>query len=468
MGAAGIRALRMEISLGLIAVGAGALLVIALTGAATHGVVGQFAAVISALAAGAGGLRLARKDRRLTLRIEELRGWVNLVAGHSDMARREIMPDADAVDRVRLAILDMIGLRLDQQSTTYRRLEEVLNALPDGVAVVTQEGLISLVNTLGRPLFGDEASVIGKSVFETLSRESLSDAIARARKAGKPVAAELYTVWSDLLPATVAPIGEEGGALLRYPAAEAASVRGEHDLSLHDRPSPPTAVSPETPLASLPSLAVDTETTGLDPRQDRVISIGGVRLLGARLYRSWTINLLVNPGRTIPSRTIAVHGISNSMVAGAPLFAAVAEEVAAATDGLVMIGHHVSFDMQMLENELRTCGREWSPAYSLDIMLLYAGLFPEQKSLLLDDIAAALDVPVIGRHSALGDALTTAEIYSRLVPKLIERGIATLGAARSLQSEAALHLRRSTDRRTDRPIDRPVDRPVDRRGDGDP
>jgi len=336
---------------------------------------------------------------------------------------------------------------LEQQSTLYRRLEEVMNALPDGVAVVTQEGLISLVNTPGRPLFGDRDSVIGKSVFETLTRESLSEAIARAREAGRPVAADLYTVWSDRLAATVALIGEEGSALLRYPAAEAASAGGEHDLSLHDQPAAPTTVSPQTPLASLPALVIDTETTGLNPRQDRVISIGGVRLQGARLYRSWTMNLLVNPGRAIPSRTIAVHGISNSMVAGAPSFAAVAGEVIAATDGLIMIGHHVSFDIQMLRNELRTCGREWSPPYSLDVLLLYAGLFPERRSLLLEDIAAALDVAVIGRHSALGDALTTAEIYCRLVPRLIERDITTLGAAQSLQAETALRLRRSADRR---------------------
>lgn len=395
----------------------------------------------------AGGGILLWKDYTRTLRVEELRGWVNLVAGQSEMARRETVPGADAVDRVQLAILDMIGLRLDQQSTVFRRLEEVLNALPDGVAVITQEGLISLVNTLGRPLFGDEGSAIGKSVFETLSRESLSEAIARARAAGRPVPADLYTVWSDHLPATVALIGDEGSALLRYAAAEAASVGGEHDLSLHDRPSPPGTVAPDTPLADLPGLAIDTETTGLNPRQDRVISIGGVRLQGVRLYRSSTINLLVNPGRTIPSRTIAVHGISNSMVAGAPLFAAVAEELMAATDGLVMIGHHVAFDIQMLRNELRACGREWSPAYDLDVMLLYAGLFPAHGSLLLDDIAADLGVAVIGRHSALGDALTTAEIYCRLVPKLIEGGITTLGAAQALQAEAAVRLRRSAGRR---------------------
>ncbi len=411
--------------------------------AAPPGLAAHLVTACLAVLAGGGGLLLLRKGRQLELRVEALRGWVNLVAGQQDLARRDVAPDADAVDRVQLAIIDMIGLRTDQQSTVYRRLEEVLNALPDGIAVLTQEGLISLVNTAGRPLFGDAERVIGKSVFETLSRQSLGEAIHRARAAGRPVDTELFTIWSDSFPATVTVIGQEGSALLRYPAAEAATLRGEHDLSLHDRPPVPVTPGPGTALSELSALAVDTETTGLNPRIDRVISIGAIRLHGERLYRSSTLNLLVNPGRSIPNRTIAIHGISNSMVTGAPPFAAVAEQVAAAASGLALIGFHTDFDLRMLQGEMRRCGRDWSPGPSLDVMLLYAALFPEAKSLLLDDLAIAFDVPVIGRHSALGDALTTAEIYSRLVPILVGRGVATLAGAQALQAEAAKRLARA-------------------------
>lgn len=438
--------MRTEFGLGSIVLGVAGLIAMVLIDNAPVGLPADIAALLLAALACSGGIVLAWEIWKRELRVEALRGWVNLVAGRSEPARCEIQPEADAIDRVQLAIIDMIGMRLDQQSATYRRLEDVLNALPDGVAVVTQEGLISLVNGPGRPLFGTDKSVVGKSVFETLSRQSLSDAIERARNAGRPVAVEIYTVWSEAIPVTVALIGQEGSALLRYPAADVESLRGEHDLSLHDRPIPAGRVDAHTSLAELPALALDTETTGLSTKQDRVISIGGVRLHGGRLYRSATLNLLVNPGRAIPNRTIAVHGISNSMVAGAPSFSAVADEVETATKGLAMIGHHVAFDVQMLRNEMRQCGRDWSPTHCLDVMLLYAGLFPERGSLLLDDIAAALEVPVIGRHSALGDALTTAEIYARLVPVMIGRGISTFADAEALQSEAAKRLGRSRGR----------------------
>jgi DNA polymerase-3 subunit epsilon len=73
-------------------------------------------------------------------------------------------------------------------------------------------------------------------------------------------------------------------------------------------------------------------------------------------------------------------------------------------------------------------------------MLLYAGLFPDRRSLVLDDMAAALDVRVIGRHSALGDALTAAEIFVRLLPALSAQGADSLGAALALQQRAARRL----------------------------
>jgi DNA polymerase-3 subunit epsilon len=77
---------------------------------------------------------------------------------------------------------------------------------------------------------------------------------------------------------------------------------------------------------------------------------------------------------------------------------------------------------------------------SLDVMLLYVGLFPDRHAFRLDDIAAALDVPVIGRHSALGDALTTGEIFVRLIDAMSAQGFDTLEAAQALQHKAARRL----------------------------
>jgi DNA polymerase-3 subunit epsilon len=432
--------MRVDIGVAILVVAVGLLAMIAVTGAASDSVALRVAAAMLAGAAIAGGMGLAYLSRRSMLRIEQLRGWVNLVAGESESLRREIAPDADAVDRVQLAIIDMLGMRIDQQGAIYRRLGDVLNAIPDGVVVVTPEGLISLVNAAGRPLFGSQDGVIGTSIYETLSSGSLADALARARESDKPIGAVLQTVWSDALHATVTRIGSDGSVLLRFPATEAAAAALEHDLSLHDRPSQPAAITPATPLSELPAVVVDTETTGLNPLRDRVISVGAIRLHGPRLYRSRTLNMLVNPGRSIPNRTIPIHGISNAMVADAPPFKQIVNRVVEHTSGLVVIGHFIHFDIAILRSEMQRCGLDWRPTASLDVMLLYAGLFPDRPSLRLDDIAVDLDVPVIGRHSALGDALTTGEIFLRLLPAMSARGVDTLGAALALQQSAAQRL----------------------------
>jgi DNA polymerase-3 subunit epsilon len=432
--------MRADIGILVLVVAVGLLAMIAVMRTVPDSMSLRIVAIALAMAAVGSGLALAWLSRHWSLRVEQLRGWVNLVAGESESLRREVAPDADAVDRVQLAIIDMLGMRIDQQGAIYRRLGDVLNAIPDGVVVVTQEGLISLVNAAGRPLFGSRDSVIGTSIYETLSRHSLAEALALARGSDKPVAAVLHTVWSEALHATVARLGSDGSALLRYPASEAVAAALEHDLSLHDRPAQPTSVTPATPLAELPSLAIDTETTGLHPQHDRVISIGAVRLQGARLYRSETLNLLVNPGRSIPTRTIPIHGISNAMVSDAPPFDRVADRLMEHTRGLVLIGHYIGFDVEVLRTEMQRCGRDWRPIVSLDVMLLYAGLFPDRHALRLDDIAADVGVPVIGRHSALGDALTAGEIFVRLVAVMTAQGIATLEAAQALQQKAARRL----------------------------
>jgi hypothetical protein len=73
-------------------------------------------------------------------------------------------------------------------------------------------------------------------------------------------------------------------------------------------------------------------------------------------------------------------------------------------------------------------------------MLLDAGLFPDRRSLLLDDKTADLKAPVIGRLSALGDALTTGDIFARLLAALSDQGQTTLEAAQALQDRAGWRL----------------------------
>jgi DNA polymerase III subunit epsilon len=66
----------------------------------------------------------------------------------------------------------------------------------------------------------------------------------------------------------------------------------------------------------------------------------------------------------------------------------------------------------------------------LDTLLLSAVVHPNQESHRLEAIAERFDVTVIGRHTALGDAMVTAEVFQKLIPLLADKGIHTLGQAR--------------------------------------
>ena len=188
-----------------------------------------------------------------------------------------------------------------------------------------------------------------------------------------------------------------------------------------------------TRLADLPALALDTETTGLDPVRDRIVSLGAVGLHGAELRRDQVLDLLINPGRKIPAASTAIHGISGPMVREAPSYFEAAPQIMAALSGMALIGHHTVFDLAVLRRASTAIGIDWQDPPWLDTALLYSALHPEARVFDLEAVAEHVGVVIHGRHTALGDAMATAEIYLKLLPELEVHGIVTLGEAMAFQ-----------------------------------
>jgi DNA polymerase-3 subunit epsilon len=211
-------------------------------------------------------------------------------------------------------------------------------------------------------------------------------------------------------------------------------VRGESRPEVYDfdlfRPSEQARELADRHLADLAYTVFDTETTGLDPSGgDEIIQIGATRIVAGKLRREDCFEQFVNPQRDIPAAGIPIHGITPDMVAGAPTLDAVLPALHAFAQDTVLVAHNAAFDMRFLElKEARTGVVFDHPV--LDTLLLSALVHPQQESHRLEEIAARLGVPVLGRHTALGDALVTAEIFLKLVPLLAARGILTLGQAR--------------------------------------
>ena len=186
----------------------------------------------------------------------------------------------------------------------------------------------------------------------------------------------------------------------------------------------------ERPLSELSYTVFDTETTGLNPSQgDEIIQIGAARVVNNRLLRQECFEQLVDPRRSIPEATIPIHGISPEMVQGQPTIDEVLPAFHAFAQDTVLVAHNAAFDMRFLQMKEQQTGKVFDHAV-LDTLLLSAVVHPNQDSHRLEAVAERFNVTIVGRHTALGDALVTAEVFVKLIPLLAEKGIHTLGQAR--------------------------------------
>ena len=186
----------------------------------------------------------------------------------------------------------------------------------------------------------------------------------------------------------------------------------------------------DRPLKSLSYTVFDTETTGLNPSQgDEILQIGATRIVNGRLLRQDAFEQLIDPGRSIPAATIPIHGITPEMVQGQPRIGQVLPTFHAYAHDMVLVAHNAAFDMKFLQLKERSTGLRFDQPV-LDTLLLSAVIHPHQESHRLEAIAERMNITVLGRHTALGDAMVTAEVFLRMIALLAEMGIHTLGQAR--------------------------------------
>jgi CBS domain-containing protein len=186
-----------------------------------------------------------------------------------------------------------------------------------------------------------------------------------------------------------------------------------------------------THLVSLDAVVLDTETTGLDARTARLVQVGAIRIAGSDIRSDERFESLVNPGIPIPPATTAIHGISDESVRTAPRFAAIAQELAGFLRSSVVIGHSIGYDLAILQREHDLAGLAWKSPRALDIRELARLAAPELAHYDLDGLCAWLNIQVIGRHTAMGDAEATARVFAALLPMLRQRNIRTLAEAES-------------------------------------
>jgi DNA polymerase-3 subunit epsilon len=227
----------------------------------------------------------------------------------------------------------------------------------------------------------------------------------------------------------VLPVSDQGGAVDPVGRDD-----GGHDFDFHlfDGHHGRTGNISGKPLKKLSYTVIDSETTGLDPRGgDEIIALGAVRIVNGRILHREIFDSFVRPARPASAASQAVHGITPDMLRGKPTIEHVLPRFHRFIEDTVLVGHNVAFDMRFLQLQGDACGIRFDDVPTLDTLLLECVLNPNQEDKSLEGIAGRLGIRVTGRHTALGDALTTAEVFLALLPLLEERGIRSFGEAQA-------------------------------------
>lgn len=157
-----------------------------------------------------------------------------------------------------------------------------------------------------------------------------------------------------------------------------------------------------------PAICFDTETTGPNPEQDRIVQLGLVKLYPSGEHSEW--ETLVNPGIPIAPEIAEIHGITDDMVSKAPTFNEIAPKIVSGFLGCDIIGYNVEFDIDMVRAEMKRIRGAPDPfegARIVDVFHIYRSNFPRR---LENAVEEYLGEKMEGAHDALVDAKYTLRV----------------------------------------------------------
>ncbi|MFN2151386.1 MAG: PolC-type DNA polymerase III [Anaerolineales bacterium] len=167
-------------------------------------------------------------------------------------------------------------------------------------------------------------------------------------------------------------------------------------------------------------VALDLETTGLDPERDAITEIGAVRFSGRRVEAEWST--LVNPGRRIPPEITQLTGITDAMVRGAPRIQDVLNDLDYFVGDAPILGHNVRFDLSFLRKQGLFQFNEPLDTYDMAAILL-----PTAGRYNLGALGQNLGILLPATHRALDDARVTHALYTQMYDLAMELPLDVLG-----------------------------------------
>lgn len=175
--------------------------------------------------------------------------------------------------------------------------------------------------------------------------------------------------------------------------------------------------SPSRPCRELEFVALDLETTGLDPQRDEILSVGWVPLRQGAIELSGARHRVVRTATPLPEKSVVIHQITDDEVAGGAPLRSVLEELLPQLAGKVLIAHHARFEMQFLR---RACEQTFGGSFLLPVVdtqevarrtLERRNQAFRARELRLAELRERHHLPRYRLHNALSDALAAAELF---------------------------------------------------------
>lgn len=169
-------------------------------------------------------------------------------------------------------------------------------------------------------------------------------------------------------------------------------------------------------------IVFDTETTGLNPKEDDVISIGAVKIKENKIITSETFEVFIKNSCDISPRSIEIHQIRNCDLDDAITTEEAVKEFLRFIGSRPLVGYYLEFDIKMINKYVKPMLGVNLPNKAIEVSEIYfdktIALIPQGNiDLRFDTILSKCGVPDMGAHNAVNDAIMTAMIYLKLTTK---------------------------------------------------
>jgi DNA polymerase III subunit epsilon len=173
-------------------------------------------------------------------------------------------------------------------------------------------------------------------------------------------------------------------------------------------------------------VVLDTETTGFDYENDRILCIGAVVLLNNTIPLQESFEIYIQQEH-YNTNTAQIHGILKASVLDSPNELAALQQFVQYLGDSIIVAHHSNFDVTMINKALERNGLPKLKNKTIDTALiykktlLYSPLLVQKENYTLDELADKFDISKKDRHTAMGDAYITAIAFLKILNKLKEK-----------------------------------------------